>query len=302
MPNPKKGAGGLEVDNTTPTNLRSTRSGLGTSQPRSSIGGTGVSKQIETLSSKFDLMLKGQTALKNDVKNLTETIGQLETSNKNLLKLLKGVMAKNVALTKDLKKAETTIGTLNDELETQKQRLINDTVEILGVSIKEPDNPLEFVQKLGQAVHCDLDANDVSNLYVRDVPQRKGPPKQKIIVSFVRHSKRMEFYLKCRKFRFSPPSEGAAVLRNIKVVDALTYYKKIIYFEIIECRKKQQDIVKNVWVNDGDVYIRRFGATAPEPVKNVAFVNLIFKSDEQPPINDSDSEAGEDSDPCELFA
>jgi hypothetical protein len=104
----------------------------------------------------------------------------------------------------------------------------------------------------------------------------------------------MDYYYKWRKFKLSPPSDVAAEFRRLNVVDSLTYYKKVIYFEIIEQRKKQPDIVKNIWVNDGDIYIRRFGAAAVEVVKNVAFVDVIFDVAQPPPVNESGDEEEED--------
>jgi hypothetical protein len=253
-----------------------------------------MTQQLLELNAKVDEMLKSQRGLQETVDGLSQTIRKLEDGNKHLLKLNQEVQAKNVALSKELKNADTTISTLNDELESHKQRFLSNTVEILGVTITEADEPLNVVQKLGQAVQCQVEESDVSNIYVRAVPQRKGPPRQKIIVVFSRQNKRMDFYYKCRRFRLSPPPGSAAELRKINVVDALTQFKKVIYFEIIEGRKKQPDIVKNVWVNDGEIWIRRFGSSAPEPVKNMAFVAVIFDKAQPPPIDtDADDDDAE---------
>jgi hypothetical protein len=292
MPQIKKGT---RNDDATPTIMRTIRSGLGASQPRTSFGGSGMARQLEELNNKFDEMLDSQKSLRETVENLNQTVRRLEEGNRDLLKLNRELQNKNVALADKLRRAETTVSTVIDELETQKQRFLNDTVEILGATVKEFEDPLTVVQNLGQAVECHVDGSDVSDIHVRTVPQRKGPSKQKIIVTFVRRSKRMDFYHKCRKFRLSRQSDGAAELRKMNVVDALTYYKKMIYFEIIERRKQHPDTVKNIWVNDGEICIKRFGNAVVEPVKNMAFIDVIFDSAQPPPVNindDDDDDAG----------
>jgi hypothetical protein len=49
-------------------------------------------------------------------------------------------------------------------------------------------------------------------------------------------------------------------------------------------------------VNGGDIYILRFGASAAENVKNLAFVDLIFKVAQPPHKNDEDEVADDDED------
>jgi len=235
-----------------------------------------MTRQMEELNSKFDRMLENQKSMKATVENLTQTIRKLESGNQNLLKLNKGFEARNNYLADKLKNAETTITTLVDEIETQKQRFLNNTVEILGTSIDKSTNPVGYVQQLGMAVDCTIEEADVANIYIKTLPQRKGPPKSKIIITFTQHKKRMDFYYNCRKFRFSPPANAPAEFRKLNVVDSLTHYKKVIYFEIMEHRKQHPDIIKNVWVNDGDIFIRRFGAHSAETVKNGNFVDTIF--------------------------
>jgi hypothetical protein len=89
-----------------------------------------------------------------------------------------------------------------------------------------------------------------------------------------------DFYYKCRTFKHGPPEKREAGLRYLNVVDYLTHYKKTIFFSIIDQRKEQPDIVKNVWVNNGDIFIRRFGENMPvEAIKNLEYAEAIF-----PPI------------------
>jgi hypothetical protein len=149
-------------------------------------------------------------------------------------------------------------------------------------------------------VGCQINMTDIGNIYTKAEPQRKSKkkPTSKIVLTFVHQHKRMDFYYKCRTLRFSPQSESRGEFHKIKVVDSLTYYKKGIYFELMEQRKKQPDVVKNIWVNDGDIFIRRFGAAAPETVKNEAFVDVIFElAQKQPVIDEDEDEDEEESDP-----
>ncbi len=269
MAPPKKNTTSGRDDARTPVNTRSTSSGVSTSQPqpRQSFGGSSssfnTSKQLTDLSNKFDRMLANQDYLQKTVDDLLQINREMKAINRKLADKLKS--------------AETTISTLVDELETQKQRFLNNTVEILGSTVTKTDDPQEFVRQLGESVGCEVDSADIGSIGIRMESQRKGPPKPKIVVSFMRLAKRMDFYYKCRKMRLSPSSDATPEFRKLNVVDALTHYKKAIYFEIMEQRKKHPDIVKNIWVYDGDIFIRRFRTDDVEVVKNTAFVDVIFE-------------------------
>jgi hypothetical protein len=106
----------------------------------------------------------------------------------------------------------------------------------------------------------------------------------------------MDFYYAGRDHRFDKKQQqrkdrqqqqhqdrqtSGGEFRFIKVVDALTYSKKSIFFNIIQQRKDRKGVVKNVWISNGDVFIRRFGATSAEPVKNQEFVDLLFQSHQE---------------------
>jgi hypothetical protein len=95
------------------------------------------------------------------------------------------MQAKNVNLDRQLRKTETTISTLVDELVTQSQRFLNNTVEILDTAIGKDDDPISIALELAEAVECPIDKADISNIYVRAEAQRKGQPKSKLVVTFV---------------------------------------------------------------------------------------------------------------------
>jgi hypothetical protein len=63
------------------------------------------------------------------------------------------------------------------------------------------------------------------------------------------------------------------------VVDFLPYFKKGIFINIIDYREQYPhiNVIKNVWVSNGDIYIRRFGNNPiVEVVQNYEFVEAIF--------------------------
>jgi hypothetical protein len=62
------------------------------------------------------------------------------------------------------------------------------------------------------------------------------------------------------------------------VVDALTLYKKKIFFSIADSRKIHPEVINNVWITDGEIFIRRCGSKAAEPVKDLEFANLLFSA------------------------
>jgi regulator of replication initiation timing len=216
--------------------------------------------------------------LEERIENLQKTIDNLENHNKNLADSNNALIAENFALSEKLKSTEIRLDTAFGEIDSVNQRSLSKTVEILDVPNNEAQDVIGFVTQYGCAIGCEITENDLNNCYSKTQQARNNSPKTKIILEFMSLKKRMKFYYASRDFRFGKNQQqsGGTGYRSVKVVDALTYTKKSIFLDIIEQRKQYKDIVKNVWINDGNIFIRRFGKTVAEPVKNQEFVELLF--------------------------
>jgi hypothetical protein len=242
------------------------------SSGRSSIGGSAQS-QLSDLTKKVDQLLSSHEILQKSVATLENVITKLDDTNKNLLEVNQQLVADNKQLSDELKRTKSTLSTVIDDLETTNQKFHNKTVEILGAVVGDTEHPGDFVIRVG----CPVAASDIDNVYKKVVVQKDRPPRTKVIVTFNNLWKRMDFYYKCRKFKHNPPQHCEAGLRKLNVVDFLTHFKKGIFLNIIDYRKQYSDVIKNVWVSNGDFYIRRFGNNPiVEVVKNYAFVEAIF--------------------------
>jgi hypothetical protein len=249
---------------------------------RTSIGGnnsTQAQNQLSELNKKVDQLLASHNLLQKSVETLQSVIVRLEDTNNNLLNVNQQLSDENKLLADQLKQTKSTLSTVIDDLESSNQRFYNKTVEILGAVVVEAQDPLDFVVHVGKTVGCTVSEEDIDNAYKKTEYRQKLQPRTKVIVTFNNLRKRMEFYYKCRKFKHDPPQICEAGLRKLNVVDFLTPYKKHIFLNIIDHRKEHPDVVKNVWVNNGDIFIRRHGENMPvEIIKNAEYVEAIFQN------------------------
>jgi hypothetical protein len=237
-----------------------------------------LARQFDLLNGKIDRLLETQNKLEKTVENLQGTIQRLEESNKSLLNSNAELKNENLVLADKLKSTETALSAAIDDLEIIDQRSLNNTVEILGVpSDITKDGILDYVLDYSKTIKCNIEEKDIDNIYLKSNRGRNNTNVCRIILRFITLRKRMDFYYSSRKFRYERKSTpGDAGNHLIKVVDALTYNKRSVFLEIIEQRKQHKDVLKNVFINDGNIFVRRFGSKAAEPVKNMEFVSILF--------------------------
>jgi regulator of replication initiation timing len=257
-----------------PTSQRSSISkqiSMNSTTPRSSV----MCNKFDELNAKIDKLLENQDKLEKVVENLQQTVQGLQETNKSLVETNKDLKKDNTLLVDKLKSAEIALSSARDEFESVNQRQLRNTVEILDVKIGESENLLDFVTNFAHHINCNVTEHDISNIYSKTTHNKRNNTKNtKIVLEFISLRKRMNFYYSARTYRFNNTSDAG--YRPIKVVDALTYSKREIFLNIIEERKKHRDIVKNVWISDGEIFIRRFATNVVEPVRNQEFVDMLF--------------------------
>jgi len=268
------------------------KAAAGHSSGRMSIGGNSTQDQLSDLTKKVDQLLSSHKSLTKSVETLEHVITKLQDTNKNLLEVNHQLVEDNKQLSDQLKQTKTTLSTVIDDLETNNQKFHCKTVEILGADIGETEHPGDLVKRVGATVGCPVTGGEIDNVYKKVDYQKDRQPKTKVIVTFNNLWKRMDFYYKCRAFKHNPPQQCEAGLRKLNVVDFLTHFKKRIFLNIIDHRKKYPDVIKNVWISNGDIFIRRFGDNpSVEVVKNDDFVEAIFK----PAASDDHNSEAEDN-------
>jgi regulator of replication initiation timing len=253
---------------------------------------TTVTQQYTELDEKINRLLASNVKLENQVGTLLEKIGALETQNDSLKEDNAVLRADHIKLSAKLVAAEVKLSSIESDFESSKQKSLQKTVELLEVPEEAAENILGFVKTYAEEIGCAVLETDLDNFYSRTHKTRKNTTKTKIVLEFTSLKKRKEFYFAGREHRFERKNQQqqSGRYRFIKVVDALTQYKKSIFFNIIDHRKTNKDVVKNVWISDGEIFVRRFGSNAAEPVKNQAFVDLLF------PAHREDEEDEEDED------
>jgi hypothetical protein len=254
-----------------------------------------VSK-VEALEAKNTALTVNNDQLRADYSDLSAKLADFEEKLTNYDEL----RADNNALSAKLIATEaklTAIGNNNNafsakltaiggDIELVKQKSLRKTVELLDVPAEASKNITGFISQYSRTVGCEIKAVDVNNYFLRTHTTSKNVTKTKIIIEFVSLKKRMDFYFAGRDHRFNiqkqpQPDNQTDAYRFVKVVDALTQHKKSIFFDIIQQRKEHKDIIKNVWISDGDVFIRRFGSKVAEAVKDQEFVDLLFKTNQE---------------------
>jgi hypothetical protein len=264
--------------NTTPT-LNNTKTITPNRQP------TNFSPQLAEINEKINRLIESNVSLENNIAALLGKIEVLETNNKLLAEDNITLRADNNALSAKLIATELKLTIIEDDIDSVKQKSLRKTVELLDVPPEAAKDVLGFVEKYTKEIGCDVKDTDLTTFYSRTRKTRNNQTKTKIVLEFRCLKKRRDFYFAGRDHRFQNRkrqdhqqghSSGAGY-RFVKVVDALTYNKKSIFFNIIQQRKERKGVVKNVWISDGEIFIRRFGdSVTAEPVKNQGFVDLLF--------------------------
>jgi regulator of replication initiation timing len=256
-------------------------------QHRESFGGTPerppqtVAQQYAELNAKIKQLIDSNAKLETNINTLLSKVETLEEQNKSLADANAVLRADNKALSSKLTAAEVRLSSIESEIESNKQKALQNTVELLEVPSEAKEDVLGFVKTYAQEIGCAFSEADLDKYYSRTTTTRSNVTKTKIILEFSSLKKRKEFYFAGRDHRFNkdqqgPQQERRGGLRHIKVVDALTHYKKSIFFDIIDKRKTRHGVIKNVWISEGEIFIRRFGRTVAEPVRNQSFVDLLF--------------------------
>jgi regulator of replication initiation timing len=255
-----------------------------------------VTQQYTELNTKINQLIESNLKLEDQIGALLGKVSTLETQNQSLTEDNAVLRADNNALSAKLIAAEVRLSSIESDIESSKQKALQKTVELLEAPTEAKEDVLAFIKKYGQEIGCVVHESDLNHFYARTQKTRSNVTKTKIILEFSTLNKRKEFYLAGRAHRFQKTQgerqqqqhhqqqqqkHRRGEYRLIKVVDALTHYKKSIFFDIIDRRKTYKDVIKNVWITDGDIFVRRFGRTLAEPVKNHSFVDLLFPDHRQ---------------------
>jgi hypothetical protein len=207
---------------------------------------------------------------------LLDKVTALDVQNQTLA-------AENILLRSKLAATETKLSSIKCDIESTKQKSLQNTVEILEVPPDSTADPLKFVVGFLSEINSVVEKSDINNINKKSTKPRNNTMKTKIIVEFLTLKKRKEFYFAAREHRYNKIKQGRQQSRGgsrlLKVVDALTHYKKNIFFSIAENRKIHPEVIKNVWITDGEIFIRRCGSKVAEPVKNLEFANLLFPAE-----------------------
>jgi regulator of replication initiation timing len=235
-----------------------------------------VAQQYSELDVKISKLIESNSNLERQLSVLLEKVTALDVQNQALT-------AENIILRSKLASTEAKLSSIECDIESTKQKSLQNTVEILEVPADSTADPLKLVVGYSREVGSVVEKSDINNIYTKSTKTRNNTTKTKIIVEFTTLKKRKEFYFAAREHRFNKIKQGRQQSgggnRPLKVVDALTHYKKNIFFSIADNRKIHPEVIRNVWITDGEIFIRRFGNNAAEPVKDIEFANLLFPAE-----------------------
>lgn len=197
--------------------------------------------------------------LKNEQRNMTESIEFAHREIDDLKKRLDTEIARNTQLLKDNQEVNAKCASLerkNGELENQivhlEQYSRNANLEIQGVVKTENESIIAILSTIGNAIdepisECDIEA-------CHRVPTR-NPDKTNIIVQFKSRSKRDRTLRKARKARLTNNSLGlnhsSAIYINEHLCPTL---KRLLSMAI---RRKKDCQWRSVWTHNGKIFARQ---------------------------------------------
>ncbi len=125
----------------------------------------------------------------------------------------------------------------NDELEQYGRRW---SVRISGIRERLDENTDDLVLDVARQMGLNLCPSDINRSH--RVGKRNGQGPRDIIVKFVRHNDKYEFYW--ARFKLRPP---------IYVREDLTRKRNHLFF--LARQAKKNDLIAKTWTNDGSIYV-----------------------------------------------
>lgn len=202
-----------------------------------------LSKAFENFKRDFRIEMR---EIKDSITFCSETCSEVKdaaTDIKNMRAEMQELIRQNMELKAENKKLSQKC----DELE-QYQRLNN--LEIKGVPVG--NDPVAVVTKIGEAVGTTIDPADIDTCHWIHTPK---PGVQKVIVRFVKRTKRDDILAKCRKKRLDSSVFGDKKKIPIFVNEHLTQRGKALLAAAIQ--KKKETGWKFVWTSGGKVLARK---------------------------------------------
>lgn len=163
------------------------------------------------------------------------------------IKNMRAEMQELIRQNMELKAENKRLSQKCDELE-QYQRLNN--LEIKGAPVG--NDPVDVVRKISEAVGTAVDLSDIDACHWIPTPK---PGVKKIIVRFVKRTKRDDILAKCRKKRLDSSMLGDDKKTPIFVNEHLTQKGKALLAAAIQ--KKKEAAWKFVWTSGGKILARK---------------------------------------------
>ena len=213
--------------------------------------------------------------LKSNMAALQKKLDDIEASHKFLSNKYDTVLQtiqetkKNLTLENQVKKLTDDVKKLSEEnyiLEVQQdesnQYSRRDTLEVAGIPAVVNDDPAKLIVEMADLMNIRLSEEDISVAH-RLPPTKKT--KDRLIVKFVRRSKRDEIYKKKGKLRMKRakdlPTVGAQLeasstnyTSQIHVNESLTPYRKKLFGRILDFKRSNN--YKYLWTVNGKIMLR----------------------------------------------
>lgn len=212
-----------------------------------------------TLAPLMDVMADIKV-IKTDMNNLRSNVDQFTSKLNGLDERLKTVEKAQ----DEVHQLKAHISKLEEDLNNNNQWLRLNNVEIRGVPLKDKENLLEIVTKIGSKIQHPISKHNIN--FITRIPSRENRVKP-IVVSFLNRYLKEDFVAAARSLKSLCPAdislEGTG---RIFVNDHLTVQNKVLLLKAKQLARDNE--FEFVWVKNSKIFVRKNSQSSVIAIKN----------------------------------
>ena len=214
----------------------------------------------------LDLLMHEISEIKLSLRSINETTASITEIKKDIASLratfegfssvvtaLEGRLAAVEGKQGTVMQLEARVGKLEEELNEKNQWMRANNVEIKGVPLKDKENLLDIVAKIGSKIQYPIQKHQIN--FVARVPSKDDRMKP-IIVSFLNRYVKEDFVAAARSIRSLYPEDiNLRGTNKIYVNDHLTIQNKLLLSKAKSLKKEKE--FEFVWVKNSKIFARK---------------------------------------------
>lgn len=211
---------------------------------------------LSNINSKLNKILEN-----NDIVN--KEIQHLKIIMEDYKKITEEIIQSNVDLQNENEELKQQINNVNFKMDKIEQQLIENNITISGIEKQNDENIEEIIIKVAKSINVEITQNDIEECYRSETRKKTAGFPPEIFIKFKNIKIKNEILenkkgkrLNTKILNDENQNQNAQYeSRPLYINEQLTKYRQKLHKESRDARRENK--VKYVWVNRGNVYVRK---------------------------------------------